>query len=576
MRVICCVAHLIATVLAALISSPAQAEHILTADGESISGLGVTITNRQLTIPQSDGSPSKQRSIDDLVEYNQVVIRELGDLKTRYVRVEHLSPTATNLSLAEVMVFEGDKNVAREGKATQEGVDYGGLAELALDGNTDGNYNVAKSTTHSAYVVHPWWELDLQRDVPVRKVDLWNRTDDGLYTRLSGSVVILMDANRKPLWVHYIDKASSKRLSMKIPHKGIQFGREDIKQFERYAGVSAQAAQAMSEKESELELVVGGKFFGTITDWTPDTISIETRFGDQTRRLTVPPVMVREVWSHDVVTHKLTVPRTGEQPELDNVYAKSDSGDVKRVVGKILSLSGESLLFEIDGQTRKLSWAKVVGLVFRQSPPPATALSYEIVDFANGQHLAGHCLSLTPELFQMETIWKQTLEFPRSQLARFSIKNGRIQPLVERTPTHIAQVGFLDLVHPYRINQSFTGSPLQIGDEKYSEGLCTHSHTTLDYDIQGEFSRFRSEIGLQNGDGDQGHVIVRIRVDGVVKYEEPISGGQPAKEVSIDLVGAKSLQLEIDFGDGFDVADHLVWGSPMLLKASAPPLANPK
>ena len=552
-----------------LVSSPARAEEILTVDGASISAVGITIADRQITIPPVEGMPAKQISIDDLVELGQTVNREMGELQTRYVRVEHLSPTPTNLSLAELMVFEGDKNVAREGQATQIGTDYNGTPEKAIDGNTNGDLNAGQSVTHTSYVALPWWEVDLQRNVKVKQIELWNRTDDNLGTRLAGSRIILLDANRKTLWVHFLDNPG-KRTLLKIPTTGVLFSKADIQQFQRYSGVASSTPQSMNDKESELELVGGGKFYGTITAWTPDAISLETRFGDQSRTLTLPPVVLREIWSPEVTTGKLVVPRTGEQAEFDNVYAKSESGEMQRVAGKILSRDGDSLQIEIDGQTRQLKWAKVAGLVFQLLPPATNDSPYQIVDFVSGQHLSGHVTTLTADTLQMETIWKQQLELPRSQVARISVKNGRVQSLVSQTPSHAEQVGYLDLVRPYQTNKSFTGRTLQIGDETYLEGLCTHSHTVLDYDLSGGFSQFRSAVGLQQDDGDQGHVIVRVRVDGVAKFEEAIAGGQPAKAVSLDLTGAKSLQLEVDFGDGFDVADHLVWGNPVLLKAAKP------
>ena len=555
-----------------LVFSPVQAEEILTVDGESISATGVTITDRQVSIPQPEGMLPKQISMEDLVEFNQygqAVDRELGELKTRYVRVEHLSPTPTNLSLAEVLVFEGDKNVAPEGKATQIGTDYNGTPEKAIDGNTNGDFNGAQSTTHSSYVPLPWWEVDLQRDVKVRQIEVWNRTDDELGKRLAGSRVVLLDANRKPLWVTHLDNPG-KRTMLKIPSQGSQWSRADLAQFQRYAGLTPTAAQAMKAQESELELVSGGKFYGQITAWTADAITVETRFGDQSRTLQIPPTALREIWPHEVVTGKLAVPRAGEQPDSDNVFAKSETGEIQRVAGKIRGREGESLQIEIEGQTRQLSWAKVVGVVFQLLPPPAPDSPYEVVDFVSGQHLSGRVTSLTADTLQMDTRWNQKLEWPRSQLARISIKNGRLQSLVGVTPSHAEQVGYLDLVRPYQTNKSFTGSPLEIGDNKYSEGLCTHSRTVLDYDLGGNSSKFRSDVGLQKGDGDQGHVIVRVRVDGVAKFEEAIAGGQPAKVVSVDLTGAKTLQLEVDFGDGFDVADHLVWGTPVLIRSAQP------
>ena len=550
-----------------LVSCPARAEEIQTVDGERIVTSGVTIADRQLTIPVEEGLPAKKIPLEDLTEYNRTFHREMGELKTRYVRVEHLSAVPEYLSLAEVMVFEGDQNIAPQGKATQIGTAFEGPPEKGIDGNTDGNLNVGKSVTCSTHVPRPWWEVDLQRDVKVREIQIWNRTDDNVGPRLFGSRVVLLDANHKPLWVHHLDKPGAQTV-LKIPPTGVQFGKADLEQFQRYTGNTSSSAQTMNETEVEFHLIGGAKFYGKITEWTKDAIKVETRFGDQTQTLTVPITVLRETWPQSVVTGKLVVPRTGEQADFDNVYARAESGEIQRIAGKVLGRDGESYQIEVEGQTRQLSRGKVVGLVFQHQPPAQEVAQYEIVDFASGQHIPGRVTDVTAESIRMETIWNEKLELPRSQVDRIRVKNGKLVMLTEITPARVEQMGYFDLVQPYQTNKSFTGSPLQIGEVKYSEGLCTHSHTVLDYDLSGNSSKFRSDVGLQKGEGDDGHVIVRVRVDGVVKFEAAIAGGQPAKPVSIDLTGAKTLQLEVDFGDGFDVADHLVWGKPVLLKAA--------
>ena len=91
----------------------------------------------------------------------------------RYVRIE-LPGKEKILSLAEVQVFRGTDNVARRGEATQSSTAFDGPAKLAIDGNTDGRYDEAKSTTHTDVSDDPWWEVDLkteQADRPHRRLE---------------------------------------------------------------------------------------------------------------------------------------------------------------------------------------------------------------------------------------------------------------------------------------------------------------------------------------------------------------------------------------------------------------------
>jgi hypothetical protein len=117
----------------------------------------------------------------------------------RYVRVELPGKTKI-LSLAEVQVFKGSENVALKGTASQSSTDYEGHAKLAIDGNTNGDYTVAKSTTHTAQSDNPWWEVDLGSPQPIDRIVVWNRTDGNVGTRLAGFRIVALNDKRETVW----------------------------------------------------------------------------------------------------------------------------------------------------------------------------------------------------------------------------------------------------------------------------------------------------------------------------------------------------------------------------------------
>ena len=61
-----------------------------------------------------------------------------------------------------------------------------------------------KSTTHTDTADDPWWEVDLKASGPVDRVVVWNRTDNGLQTRLSDFRVVVLDDARKPVWTQSV------------------------------------------------------------------------------------------------------------------------------------------------------------------------------------------------------------------------------------------------------------------------------------------------------------------------------------------------------------------------------------
>ena len=175
-----------------------------------------------------------------------------GTLHTRYVRVE-LPGEKKLLSLAEVQVLAAGKNVALDGRPRQSSTAYEGAAELAVDGNTDGHYFDARSTTHTEEENDPWWEADLGDELAVDEIVLWNRTDGGLFTRLAGCRVVLLDGQRRPLSVHVLQSAPEINANWKPPTAADQLTADDRDRIAAYASAAADEDDPERAKLKELE-----------------------------------------------------------------------------------------------------------------------------------------------------------------------------------------------------------------------------------------------------------------------------------------------------------------------------------
>jgi mono/diheme cytochrome c family protein len=142
----------------------------------------------------------------------------------RYVRIE-LPGKQRILSLAEVELFSEGRNIAVGGKASQSSTDFAGPPEKAIDGNSDGRYDVG-STTHSAISDNPWWELELPEAVPIDAVVLHNRTDGNIFDRLDGAQVQLLDEERQVVWSRSQPKATREPMKLVVEkERAIGFNR---------------------------------------------------------------------------------------------------------------------------------------------------------------------------------------------------------------------------------------------------------------------------------------------------------------------------------------------------------------
>jgi len=129
----------------------------------------------------------------------------------RYVRID-LAGKGKMVHLAEVQVFAGGTNVARQGTARQSSTDFDGPAQRAIDGNTDGIY-ANKSVTHTAISTDPWWEVDLKQPQDIQRILVWNRTDSKLQSRLNGFKLSVLDKDRQTVWSQTFAQAPQRELT---------------------------------------------------------------------------------------------------------------------------------------------------------------------------------------------------------------------------------------------------------------------------------------------------------------------------------------------------------------------------
>ena len=139
-------------------------------------------------------------------------------------------------------------------------------------------------------------------------------------------------------------------------------------------------------------------------------------------------------------------------------------------------------------------------------------------------------------------------------------QTGRAVYLSDIRPDEYRFLPYLETKWPYKTDRNVTGGQLRCGGRLYLKGLGVHSAARLSYQLDRPWSRFQAEVGIDDSTGGRGSVGFRVFVDGKQKYASPpIRGGMPPQAISIDLAGAKQLDLVVDYGEAGDVMDHADW-----------------
>ncbi|WP_417849548.1 DUF1553 domain-containing protein [Thalassoglobus sp.] len=176
-----------------------------------------------------------------------------GPIQARFVRIE-LPGKTEFLSLAEVQVFSANEQVAAGKKATQSSTGYNGTANLAVDGNTDGDFFEAKSTTHTNRDASPWWEVDLGATYQIDRISVWNRSDSpNIGSRLNDFRVVLLDEKRTPTWAKSRLKANKQETEVHVPDSTQKIADDERAAIAEYLGANSPEIEKLKKQITATE-----------------------------------------------------------------------------------------------------------------------------------------------------------------------------------------------------------------------------------------------------------------------------------------------------------------------------------
>ena len=203
----------------------------------------------------------------------------------------------------------------------------------------------------------------------------------------------------------------------------------------------------------------------------------------------------------------------------------------------------------------------------RDKPPRPQHLLAN-VSFADGSVVNGRLVSLTEKSLRLDSALAGNLESPREQLARVAFRNGKLVYLSDLEPAEVKETPYFDQVWRYRRDTSLDGNPLRLRGRVYRKGLGVHSRCELTYELDGKFSRFCTDMGIDDEVRGKGSVVFQVLADGKQVYDSGLVTGKSEavtlKDISVS--GIKRLTLKVDFGEDFDFCDHADWANARVLR----------
>jgi chitodextrinase len=111
------------------------------------------------------------------------------------------------------------------------------------------------------------------------------------------------------------------------------------------------------------------------------------------------------------------------------------------------------------------------------------------------------------------------------------------------------------------------GNTITLNGITYTKGLGVHANSTIIYNLNGQYNRFRTDIGLDDEVDfqNQGSVVFKVYTDNNLVYTSPtMTKNSITISLNIDVSGINQLKLEVtDSGDNMNY-DHADWANARL------------
>ncbi|MBI3819984.1 MAG: NPCBM/NEW2 domain-containing protein [Planctomycetes bacterium] len=369
----------------------------------------------------------------------------------------------------------------------------------------------------------------------------------------------------------FIDEAGSARVLEIHDCISIQMKRSDSKadadrkdpffvniQFDGGDGVCGVAAGGSGEK---LQLSLGGQ---------PLSVPV-----DAIRKLTFPARVPAQI---------LDFAANAGGDRIYQIHRNDASADptVEPINGTLVSFGEKSLQFDGVLGSKSYAYESLAAVLITPLGKPAqTRVEPDaVVTFAPDGRLQMKLTKLASGAFIGESNAIGKCNIPARAVSGIRFRNSQFADLADLDPVEVNESawfgGAASVRYPWKRNRNVTGGPLRVGGVLYDSGIGAHSRCLLTYDLGGKYESFRAFAGLDDETiqlARKGSVIFRVHVDGRKEYESPIvrSGDRALEITNINLHDRKKLTLEVDFADGFDIADRADWCDAILLRSPAPP-----
>jgi hypothetical protein len=228
-----------------------------------------------------------------------------------------------------------------------------------------------------------------------------------------------------------------------------------------------------------------------------------------------------------------------------------------RIEGTLEALSATEVEVEVARKKVVAKWPQVSAVLLstdlteKARPKESRAwLVLSATERSPGGRFAVVAPNCDGATFSAKTTFGAILRVPIERVVSLDLMAGDIVQLSELTPSEYTYTPYLDEKFPYRIGTNVMGRDLLLGGSCYDKGVGLHAGGRISYLLGGKFRLFDALVGLDDLDGREGAVRIRLLLDGkaVDLGKTAWTSRDGAVRISVDVAGAKEMTLVVESG----------------------------
>ena len=263
-----------------------------------------------------------------------------------------------------------------------------------------------------------------------------------------------------------------------------------------------------------------------------------------------------------------------EKPRQGDLLVVVRNGALEYHRGIVRKITADRVHFELDGEVLPVRREAVTAVLFRVDDKPNTVGACCRLVEGDGSAWTVRDLATSDSQIEWTILAGPTFAAHSKMICRIDFAQTQTTPLTELAPIESSWTPYLardgnDIRSAFFAPRSGRGfyTPVPMLDGKPCEkSLSLHSRSRLVYRVPEGARHFLANIGIDDAVRPGGDALVRISADDKVLLEKAVSGESASEEVRLNIVGARRLTILVDYGEGMDIGDAVVFSNARIVQ----------